>query len=126
MELKEISTKEVADQLMEWLGECKFANYKRKDCIYINEEDESVRLSLFTDNNFYSIRAKPPSENKKTGYLGGIAQSRKPRAGETWNRGNDIADGPFTREVWNQILFDIVGYELVKIQQPVKRIADEG
>lgn len=65
-------------------------------------------LGFYTDNNSYYI-------HYNQNYLGCIASSRKPRAGEDWHRGNDLADGKFSEETWRRILGDIVSYELVKI-----------
>ncbi|MEE8114809.1 MAG: hypothetical protein V3T23_10710, partial [Nitrososphaerales archaeon] len=48
-------------------------------------------------------------------YLGCTASSRKPRAGEDWTRGSDLADGDLSLETWNKILGDIVAYELVRV-----------
>jgi hypothetical protein len=37
------------------------------------------------------------------------------RAGEDWVRGNDLPDGPFSKETWDRIIYAIVRYELVKL-----------
>ena len=55
------------------------------------------------------------------GYLGCIVSERKPRAGESWTRGNDLADGDFCEETWLAILRDIVKYEMVKIASKIVR-----
>lgn len=49
------------------------------------------------------------------GYLGCIASSRKPRAGEEHVRGRDLVDGPLSPETWHSILADIVSYEMVRV-----------
>lgn len=49
------------------------------------------------------------------GYLGCIAVSRTPRAGEEWCRGNDLPDGSFSRETWTKILAAVVSYEMVRV-----------
>lgn len=49
------------------------------------------------------------------GYLGCTVTARKPRAGEDWVRGNDLADGAYCKETWRKIKDDIISYELVKI-----------
>ena len=72
-------------------------------------------VRIYTDNNSYSITARETSGNR--GYLGCIASARKPRAGETWTRGNDLADGPLTKATWHKILADIVSYELVQVHK---------
>lgn len=75
-------------------------------------------IHLFTETNEYIISIKG-EERRQTSdertYLGCVAVSRKERAGETWKRGRDLTDGPCTAVTWNQILIDIVMYELVKI-----------
>ena len=116
MELEDIK-----NQLVKWVGELRYAGYKEEDCIYVDEEKGRVYMRLYTDGHSYGISARPPrtGKEKDNGYLGCIATSRKPRAGEDWNRGNDLADGPFGHETWLKILGDIVGFELVKIQRPL-------
>lgn len=92
----------------------------------LTDEIDEVRIKLYTDNNYYSIIATLDKANQKPGgYLGCIASSRKPRAGEDWTRGNDLADGEFSQETWNNILADIVAYELVEIHKTVRASADE-
>jgi len=116
--------KEVKEQLVEWLRGFRYANYKEEDCIYIDEDNVRVKMILYTNDNSYSISARPPGSKGiyDKGYLGCICNSRKPRAGEEWTRGNDLVDGPFCYEIWTKILGDIVGYELVKIQRPISLI----
>ncbi len=105
MELKEIK-----DQLMKWVDGIKYAGYKEKDCIYVDEKNEKVHLMFYTNDHSYSIIAK-------SSYLGCIGSSRKSRTGENWTRGNDLPDGLFCYETWIKILKGIIGYELVKIQR---------
>ena len=57
-------------------------------------------------------------------YLGCTASTRKPRAGEDWDRGNDLPDGPFNRRTWIKILNGIVKYELVLLAPPINYQAD--
>lgn len=75
---------------------------------------DSIKIRIYTDTNRYSIVAHEGNADKQS-YLGCVASSRKPRAGEDWTRGRDLADGPLTEETWRKILADIVSYELVKI-----------
>lgn len=92
----------------------------------LTDEIDEVRVRLYTNNNSYGISARVRSiSGLERGYLGCIASSRKPRAGETWTRGSDLADGPFTLETWNKILGDIVAYELVEIHKTVRASIDE-
>jgi hypothetical protein len=82
------------------------------------------QFRIFTDINRYTINARDPMKLRgpdevgchyDNGYLGCTAMCRKPRAGEDWNRGNDLADGPLSEKTWHAILADIVSYELVRI-----------
>lgn len=72
-------------------------------------------IRVYTDTNRYSVRAQEHADDDN-GYLGCQASSRKPRAGEDWTRGSDLADGPLSEETWHKILGDIISYEMVRIQ----------
>lgn len=74
-----------------------------------------IRFRIYTNDNSYSIVAHCTPQKS---YLGCIARSRKPRAGETWTRGNDLADGKLNYKTWVRILGDIVSYELVQVHGP--------
>lgn len=77
------------------------------------------RATIYTNTNRYTISYRVPSAPlDRDGYLGCVAVSRTPRAGEDWCRGNDLHDGPFTAETWHRILADIVSYEMVKVHRP--------
>ena len=75
------------------------------------------RFALFTNDNRYSFVAR---ERKEGAYLGCIASSRKPRAGEDWTRGRDLADGSLSEDTWRKILAEIVSYELVRLAPKVE------
>lgn len=85
-----------------------------------------ISFRIYTTENRYNITAKCLHMSPDQTYLGCIASSRKPRAGEYWTRGNDLADGELSLETWNKILSDIVSYEMVKIHKTVRGTADEG
>lgn len=56
------------------------------------------------------------------GYLGATARSRIARAGEDWLRGNDLPDGPFSRETFDYIVRAILVHVVVQLEpvhQPV-------
>lgn len=124
---------ELKKQLIEWMGEMKYG-YTNAG-LYLatiekeNSYKEGVKIILYTEVNEYCITAYPPvEEDPKSGvknyggYLGATMSSRKKRAGESWTRGNDLADGEFSRETWVNILSDIVGAELVKIHRPIAKL----
>lgn len=71
-------------------------------------QEGGVNVSIYTEGNRYIIVATPQ-------YLGCQVETRKPRPGEDWNRGNDLADGNFSEETWLSILKDIIAYELKDI-----------
>ena len=73
-----------------------------------------LRISFFTKEHQYFISAYLP-EGKKDGYLGCMAQTRKPRAGEDWTRGRDLADGSYSEKTFREIVNDIAAFELVKV-----------
>lgn len=72
------------------------------------------RVQLFTQSHRYTIAARPPCGDDD-GYLGCTASARTPLAGEDWTRGNDLADGPYSDATWIEIVYSILGYELVRL-----------
>ena len=109
-------------ELKNWLKQIsRFGKFK--DFIFISDykEKESVRFQIFTREYQYFIKAKLPipnikeNQNNNYGYLGCISQCRKPRAGEDWTRGRDLADGKYCEETWNEIVNDILALEMVKV-----------
>ena len=84
---------------------------------FVGPDGSHRRWRLYTETNRYSISAVARSDPYERGYLGCIATSRKPRAGEDWHRGNDLADGPLHPDTWRRILADIVSYELVRVAE---------
>lgn len=85
-------------------------------------QEEKVRCRLYTRDHCYAIVAIQRDNGK--GYLGCVVGARKPRAGEDWTRGNDLADGDFSVETWQKIKNDILRYELVKIAKKIRREPD--
>ena len=104
--------------LLKWLGSISRFS-KVEDFVYISDYKEGeIRLKIFTKDHQYNISAHLPKKNESgadSGYLGCIADTRKPRAGEDWNRGNDLADGEYGEKTWQEIKDDILAYELVKV-----------
>lgn len=121
MELQELK-----EQLIEWMNKMKHGY--RDSGLYMTEITNNgrvgIKLKLFTETNDYAIVAYAPTKTYK-GYLGAMGGTRKPRAGEDWTRGNDLADGEFSEQTWIKILHDIIGYELVKIQRPISLLYEE-
>lgn len=90
--------------------------------------EEQIRVRIYTRTNSYAISAV--EKNDGPGYLGCISKNRMPRAGEDQHRGNDLSDGPLSRETWDKILRDIVAYELVEVHgrglPPIEMFAGSG
>lgn len=108
--LSEISRYTDIENMVEFLGES-------------NEPDMGrwIQLRFYTHDYCYGLTAIRPNNPSQAGYLGLIVQTRKPRAGESWNRGNDLSDGPYHRDTWNRCKNDIISYELVRV---VKKLDD--
>jgi len=104
------------DHLKEWFDEL-LRGYSQD--LYIENiggqgspEETKYLYNFYTDNYKYYIVALVREDHD---YLGCQVSCRKPYAGENWHRGNDLPDGPFTRETWLRILNGIVRYEMVQI-----------
>lgn len=104
--------REQFSELAQWLKTICRANFE--DYIVADYKENSMKLTIFTKDYSYHVSAKLP-EDKVGGYLGCIVQTRKPRAGEDWNRGNDLSDGQYSYETWIKIISDIVAYEMVRV-----------
>ena len=94
--------------LKSWVGDMKFG----RDNVMAVIGDHYVWVKWYTHDSVISVAVKLPKTESETdrGYLGGFAQKRAPRPGETWTRGNDLADGIYAHETWNQILADAAGW----------------
>jgi len=118
------------EELKNWFEEIARYQQVNKFLEVVKDEGESgeedyehrLRVRLYTNDHVYTIVAH--ERGKDDGYLGCVASTRKPRAGEDWTRGNDLADGPFNRETWGKIKNDIIAYELVPITPKVEMKAD--
>jgi len=118
--------REQFSELGEWLKPlCRFS--KIEDFIVADYKENVICLKIYTKDHSYRIVARLPNSERLgkgkmisvDGYLGCVAQTRKPRAGEDWNRGNDLADGSYSKETFDEIVCDIVAYELVKVAKPI-------
>ena len=86
---------------------------------YNSPDDEHYyEFCFFTDNFRYRVVAidRKGKEGERD-YLGCQVTARKRRAGESWERGNDLPDGDLTKKTWNTIVRSIVCYELVRLSQ---------
>jgi len=119
--------KREAPEFVEWLGEILWGDHDPLDIVLIDQHDlEEIRYSvdIFTDIHSYHFSVKPPNEEDGDGYLGGQAGTRKFLAGEEHTRGNDLADGPYSKETFDKIVKDIVAFELVELGAGDRRDAN--
>jgi hypothetical protein len=104
--------------LDQWLKELVFPG-KVKDFIEevsnkVTRDEHKRELCFYTEDNCYFINVVV-RKNEGKHYIGCQVNSRKSRPGEDWIRGNDLSDGPFSKETWDRIIYAIVRYELVKL-----------
>lgn len=96
--------------LKQWVSEMKYGSPN----ILAVLRESGATLKFYTTETIFNITVRLPG--KDSGYLGGTADARIPRVGETWLRGSDIADGDYCRATWDRIMQDIVGYSLKPLQ----------
>lgn len=121
------------DQLKQWVKDeiCRYGRFEKfvkvidEPGVPAKRGDSEHRFTfrIYTETHSYGITAI--DRDKDEGYLGCTVSTRKPRAGEDWTRGNDLADGPFTKETWQEIKNDIIAYELIKLAPKIERAVDK-
>ena len=80
------------------------------------EETEKYYVArLFTETYRYTI-----SGGKDGKYMGCTGGTRAPAPGEDWVRGNDLADGVFSKETVERIKSDIISCELREISNYIR------
>ena len=91
-------------ELGKWIDEiCRYGGLRDFVMIqHFNRDDKRISLNLYTEDYVYNISAREFDDNG--GYLGCIASTRKPRAGEDWTRGSDLPDGKYSEKTWNEIV----------------------
>jgi len=108
--------KREAPEFVEWLSGILWGDHEPLDIVLIDQPyEDRYSVDIFTDTHSYHFSVKPPNEEDADGYLGGQAGTRKSRAGEDHTRGNDLADGPYSKETFDKIVNDIVAYETVEL-----------
>ena len=109
-----------ATQLLTWIRR-DLVRFSTDDNYEVAEQsDDKVIVRFYTEINKYTVVADAKG-GEGDGYLGAVSRSRKPRAGEDWTRGNDLADGPLSEDTWDHIKNDIISYELVLLARNHRR-----
>ena len=77
---------------------------------------QAVRMVIYTAQNEYPVVVHiEPGKPIEQWYMGAFGGTRLQRPTEDWTRGNDLPDGSFTFELWQEILNSITQYELLDI-----------
>lgn len=110
--------------LLSWIRRdfYRYSGEEHVDVLPAKASDSGLVVKLYTDVNVYTLTARDGGSDG--GYLGAVGGSRKPRAGETWTRGNDLSDGPLSEETWSRIKNDIISFELVRLRRNHRGIQD--
>jgi len=106
------------EQVRAWLGHI-YSPSQIGRAVHVRPEDGelgAIHVKIWTDTNEYRIRVAMKPGGLADAYMGASASTRRPRAGETWARGNDLPDGRFSEELWHRILAAIVRYEAQEIK----------
>lgn len=109
-------------EFYEWIKE--ISRWFQVEDFIVPDYKDGVKVKFYTKEHKYSISVKLPKNKKDSGYMGCIVTTRKPRAGEDWNRGNDLPDGSYSKETWDKIKNAIIAHELVKVAKKQKSVAN--
>lgn len=93
------------DQLKAWFNT---RGLRPKHLRWEHSDGGSQRAVFATTKNNYFVVFKDT-------YLGLTVSSRVARPGETWLRGNDLPDGKFSKETFDQMMDAVLTYELREV-----------
>lgn len=96
------------DEVKSWMG----GRYGSRNVLAVLN-DERLGLKWYTRDSLISVRIRLPGQGCDNGYIGAIRHARAPRPGETWTRGNDMADGPYCKETWDRVIADAAFCDIV-------------
>lgn len=103
-------------ELKKWIFEDLSRWNRCETAVHVADDETGMfRFRLYTAEFRFQILAT--EREGGGGYLGCTVATRAPRPGEEHVRGNDLADGPFTRETWDQIKNDMIAYSLKEISR---------
>ena len=111
----------IAPDFAKWLQNLvRYGNVDSQALIFATQldkkEENNFSVWLYTNDHCYAIYGHPPTKKNSKGYLGAGGNTRKPRVGEFWNRGNDLPDGDYSKKTFDKIVYGIVRYELKNLQ----------
>lgn len=95
---------EKRQKLKEWFKESRFYNHSLLD---FESSSYGEFCQIYMKEYKYIF-----SYNESSDYLGGSLSDLKPLEGENHLRGRDLSDGKFSKETFNNILLDILVWEL--------------
>jgi len=108
---KQLKLQDVKALVFQWLDGMKYRRADWKD--YVTFEDEVkgfFKITLWTNEFKYTITV-----SAEKNYIACYAQHRKIRPGDTTPKANDLHSGKVEKATFDQIMLDIVSYELVSI-----------
>lgn len=101
---------ELGKQLVEWL-DLEYLWGGPKKVLVVTDDAGCFAIRIYTSKHVYSIGAREGVYPDGSAYLGCTVADRMARPGERWGKGNDMADGKFSKETLNCILREIVFFE---------------
>ena len=123
--MEKLTMKQAQDKLFGMLDKMKYRRTDWKEYVFTEDPDKGFfKLKMWTNEFMYIITVSSGSD-----YMSCYGQSRKIKPGDREPKGNDLHSGRFTQETFDQIMKDIVSYELVSLfkkdqkpfqKQPVK------
>lgn len=100
------------DEVKAWMD----GRYGSRNVLAVLCEPEDVlKLKWYTRDSLISVTVRLPSPEHERGYIGAVRECRSPRPGETWVRGNDMADGPYAHETWLRVIADAAFCDLLPL-----------
>jgi len=89
--------------------------YQFKVYFYTNDNEYCI-VVRFVGYHILGTIDDPTHDAYKNSYMGCTVKTRKQRPGESWQRGNDLPDGKYCTQTWNDIINGILRYELKTLQ----------
>jgi len=97
-----------------WVNHTYLETSNDKFDIRLAATEKHFRIAVFLGDNRYVFSVTIREDGKN--YLGGSSTTTKYVVGEDWNRGNDLPDGEFSKEVFDSIIKAILSIEFKPIK----------
>lgn len=111
MTTETLKLNEVKAQFFGWLDAMKYRRPNWNEYVtFIDEAKGFFKVTLWTNEFKYTITV-----SAEKNYIACYAQHRKIRPGDTTPKANDLHSGKIEKATFDQIMLDIVSYELISI-----------